>query len=176
MGTQPTLFIFVTGAGSCRNAGELIAGAVAHGWATYTVATPNVAKVTDPAALLNVPGSTWIHDYGTPPLERFPFGTMLVAPCTFNTLNKLAHALADTLVTAMVADALGAGCPIFVAPSMNRGLWNHPQTSVSLQRLQSWGCTIIPPQISPEAVTGASNETILARLRAHFAAPPAAVS
>jgi hypothetical protein len=169
MSTRPALFICVTGAGSCRTAGELIAGAIAAGWETYTVATPNVGMITDVAALLDVPGSTSVRDYGYPPLERFPFGTMLVAPCTFNTLNKLAHGIADTLLTAMVADALGAGCPIFIAPALNRGLWNHPQTALSLERLRAWGCSIIEPSIAPERVSVAANEIILARLHLHFA-------
>ena len=158
---EQTLFIFVTAAGVSRDVGELVRGAIGLGWGVYTAATPNVAAVTPPAQLLDIPGSTWISDYGRPPLDRFPFGTMLVAPCTFNTLNKLAHGIADSLVAAMVADALGAGCPILIAPAMNRGLWNHPQTSESLQRLERWSCTIVPPQVSETEVTMASIETIL---------------
>ncbi|MFL5805958.1 MAG: flavoprotein, partial [Roseiflexaceae bacterium] len=134
MRDQRTLFIFVTAAGTCRQIGELISGSIAAGWRTYTVATSNVAKIVAPAELFAQPGVHWISDYEQPPLDVFPFGTMLVAPCTFNTFNKLAHGIADTLATSMVADALGAGCPVFIAPSMNPGLWNHPQTRESHQR------------------------------------------
>lgn len=164
----PDLFVCVTGAGSCTRASDLIRASVARGWTTYSVATPNVAAVTDPWALLEVPGSQPIRDYGQPPLERFPFGTLLVAPCTFNTLNKLAHGLADNLLSAMVADALGAGCPVFIAPAMNRGLWHHPQTSASLARLRGWGCAIIGPEVGEHTVSVASNEAILAALAQHF--------
>lgn len=163
-----SLFIYVTAAGTARTIGTLLEAAVREGWTTYVVGTPNLALIQQPERLLKQPGSHWIRDYGEPPLDIFPFGTMLVAPCTFNTFNKLAHGIADTLVTAMVADALGAGLPIFIAPSMNPGLWNHPQTRESHQRLQSWGCTIIEPQISAERVTMATIETILIRLREHF--------
>jgi phosphopantothenoylcysteine decarboxylase/phosphopantothenate--cysteine ligase len=90
---------------------------------------------------------------------------MLVAPCTFNTFNKLAHGIADNLATSMIADALGAGCPIFIVPAMNHGLWNHPQTRESLQRLTAWGCHIIMPQITDTQVTMAPIADILARLR-----------
>jgi 3-polyprenyl-4-hydroxybenzoate decarboxylase len=169
MPAPPTLFIFVTAAGVAPSAAALVRGAVAAGWQTYVVATPNVAMVTPAESLYSVPGAHAIRDYGAEaPLDTFPAGTMLVAPCTFNTLNKLAHGLADTLVTAMVADALGAGCPVFVAPAMNHGLWHHPQTRLSLDRLATWGCTIIPPVVEGEQVRMASVATILDRLHAHF--------
>jgi Flavoprotein len=165
MRDQRTLFIFVTASGVCRRIGDLISGSVAAGWYTYTVATPNVAKIVAPAELFAQPGVHWISDYEQPPLDVFPFGTMLVAPCTFNSFNKLAHGIADTLATSMVADALGAGCPIFIAPAMNPGLWKHPQTRESYQRLASWGCTIIDPQISETQVTMAPIADVLARLK-----------
>src|SRR5262245_17029504 len=169
MQEQPSLFIFVTASGRCRGIGELISGSIAAGWRTYTVATPNVAKIVAPDQLFAQPGAHWISDYEQPPLDVFPFGTMLVAPCTFNTFNKLAHGIADTLATSMIADALGAGCPIFIAPSMNHGLWNHPQTHESYQRLTAWGCSIIEPQISETQVIMAPIATILSTINQHVA-------
>jgi hypothetical protein len=168
MHEQPSLFIFVTASGKCREIGELISNSIAAGWRTYTVATPNVAEIVAPDQLFVQPGVHWISGYEQPPLDVFPFGTMLVAPCTFNTFNKLAHGIADTLATSMIADALGAGCPIFIAPSMNPGLWNHPQTRVSHQRLTTWGCSIIEPQISETQVVMAPIATIFSRLEQHF--------
>jgi hypothetical protein len=168
MPEQPCLFIFVTASSRCRQVGELIEGSLAAGWRTYTVATPNVAEIVAPDQLFTQPGVDWISGYEQPPLDIFPFGTMLVAPCTFNTFNKLAHGIADNLATSMVADALGAGCPVFVAPSMNHGLWNHPQTRASHERLTTWGCTIIEPQISDRQVVMAPTASILSQLEQHF--------
>ncbi len=168
MNTQRSLFVFVTAAGTARRIGDLIRGVAEDGWTTYVVGTPNLATVAPPETLLDLPGVHWIRDYGDPPLTIFPFGTMLVAPCTFNTFNKLAYGIADTLATGMVADALGAGLPIFIAPSMNSGLWNHPQTRESYQRLTSWGCTMFEPQINPPRVTMAATDLIRARMREHL--------
>jgi len=168
MTQQHDLFIIVSAAGAARRIGELIQGAVAAGWTTYLVGTPSLELIDQPAALLDQPGAHRIDAYGQPPLERFPFGTMLVAPCTFNTFNKLAGGIADTLATAMVADAIGAGRPTFIAPSMNPGLWNHPRTRTSLRELRAWGCTIIDPQISADRVVMASADTVLSVLREHF--------
>jgi hypothetical protein len=168
MNQQRSLFIFVTAAGSARRAGELIRGALDLGWTTYVVGTPNLEQIAPTATLLDLAGAHWIRDYGQPPLDTFPFGTMLVAPCTFNTFNKLAYGLADNLATAMIADALGAGLPIFIAPSMNPGLWNHPRTRESHQQLRVWNCTIIDPQVRAGQVTMAATDTILSVLREHF--------
>ena len=79
MDQQRSLFIFVTAAGSARRAGELIRGALDIGWTTYVVDTPNLAQIAPAATLLDLAGAHWIRDYGQPPLDTFPFGTMLVA-------------------------------------------------------------------------------------------------
>lgn len=162
---QPDIFLFVTGAGSCVRVPEIIRALVAERFNVYSVLTPNVEMVTAVAPLMTVPGNHWIHAYRQEPLDRYPFGIMLVAPCTFNTFNKIALGLADNLATAMIADGLGAGLPVVIAPSMNRGLWAHPQTKESLARLQSWGCAIVPPTIAEQRVTMAPLDDILQAVR-----------
>lgn len=162
MSDSSALFLFGTGAGSCRRLPDLIRRLVALDLTVYSVLTPNVALVTPPEPLMDVPGNRWIRDYGQPPLERYPFGMLLVAPCTFNTFNKLAHGIADSLATSMIADGLGAGCPVLIAPAMNHGLWAHPQTAISHQRLRAWGCEIIGPAITADQVTLAPIDEIVA--------------
>lgn len=164
MSDESSLFLFVTGAGTCIQTPDLIRQLVAHKFVVYSVLTPNVAQVTSPATLMEVPGNQWLHAYLQAPLERYPFGTLLVAPCTFNTFNKIALGLADNLATAMIADGLGAGNRIIVAPSMNKGLWAHPQTAASRERLERWGCEIVPPLVSQTQVTMASLESIVAKV------------
>ena len=162
--TQPDIFLFVSGAGSCVRVPELLQALVAESFHVYSVLTPNVEMVTATAPLMAVPGNHWIHAYRQEPLDRFPFGVLLVAPCTFNTFNKIALGLGDNLATAMIADALGAGCRIIIAPSFNKGLWAHPQTKLSLARFEEWGVEIVPPTITEQRVVMAPQEEILARL------------
>ncbi len=153
MAKQSDIFLFVSGAGSCVQVPELVRALVAENFGVYSILTPNVAQVTAPAPLMEVQGNTWVHAYRQVPLDRYPFGTLLVAPCTFNTFNKIALGLADNLATSMIADGLGAGNRVIIAPSMNHGLWSHPQTKVSLACLQSWGCDIVLPTITEQRVT-----------------------
>jgi phosphopantothenoylcysteine synthetase/decarboxylase len=70
---------------------------------------------------------------------------VLVAPCSFNSLNKLAHGIADSLALSVVAEAIGRRTPVIVAPSLNQPLLEHPVAQASLRTLPGWGVTIVPP-------------------------------
>ena len=76
---------------------------------------------------------------------RPPRGVVLFAPCSFNSLNKLAHGIADNLALSVVAEAIGRGTPVIVGPSLNQPLLDHPMAQASLRTLPAWGVTIVPP-------------------------------
>ncbi|HET6505179.1 MAG TPA: bifunctional phosphopantothenoylcysteine decarboxylase/phosphopantothenate--cysteine ligase CoaBC [Baekduia sp.] len=66
----------------------------------------------------------------------------LIAPASANTIAKLAHGLADNLLTSA---ALAASCPVLVAPAMNHHMWEHPATRANLSLLAERGVTVIDP-------------------------------
>ena len=66
---------------------------------------------------------------------------MLVAPATANTLSKMANGTCNNL---LLATYLSAKCPVYIAPAMDLDMYIHPSTKESLQKLQSFGNTIIP--------------------------------
>jgi len=66
----------------------------------------------------------------------------LVAPATANTVAKLAHGLADNLLTSA---ALAATCPVLVAPAMNNHMYEHAATQANLATLRERGVTVIDP-------------------------------
>ncbi|HSD78977.1 MAG TPA: bifunctional phosphopantothenoylcysteine decarboxylase/phosphopantothenate--cysteine ligase CoaBC [Solirubrobacteraceae bacterium] len=68
----------------------------------------------------------------------------LVAPATANTLAKLAHGLADNLLTSA---ALAATCPVLVAPAMNHAMWEHAATRANLETLRARGVTVVDPGV-----------------------------
>ena len=67
---------------------------------------------------------------------------MLIAPASANTLAKLAHGLADNLLT---VTALAAACPLLVAPAMDGGMFEHPATQANLGVLRERNVQVIGP-------------------------------
>lgn len=64
----------------------------------------------------------------------------LIAPCTANVIAKLAHGLADDLLT---CTALAMKAPLVIAPAMNDRMWNHPATQANAALLASRGARLI---------------------------------
>ena len=68
---------------------------------------------------------------------------LVIAPCTANTVAKLAHGMADNLLTVL---ALAARCPTLIAPAMDGGMYDHPATQENLNKLRERGITIVGPE------------------------------
>src|SRR6476660_7077801 len=68
----------------------------------------------------------------------------LIAPASANTIAKLAHGLADNLLTSA---ALAATCPVLVAPAMNDAMWEHAATQANIATLRSRDVTMIDPGV-----------------------------
>lgn len=66
----------------------------------------------------------------------------LVAPCTANMIGKIAHGIADDLVSTMV---MSTDCPVVLAPAMNTRMWNNPIVQGNVKTLARVGYEIIPP-------------------------------
>ena len=67
---------------------------------------------------------------------------LLIAPATADILAKLAHGLADDLLT---VTALAARCPLLIAPAMDAGMFEHPAVQANLTALLARGATVIGP-------------------------------
>lgn len=67
---------------------------------------------------------------------------LVIAPCTADTIAKLANGIADNLLT---VTALAATCPLVIAPAMDGGMFNHPATQENLAKLKERGAIIIGP-------------------------------
>jgi phosphopantothenoylcysteine decarboxylase/phosphopantothenate--cysteine ligase len=67
----------------------------------------------------------------------------VIAPCTANTLAKMATGLCDNL---LLATYLSAKCKVYAAPAMDVDMYHHPTTQNNLQKIASFGNIIIPPE------------------------------
>lgn len=75
---------------------------------------------------------------------------ILIAPCSANTVAKMAHGICDN---GLLATYLSAICPVAIAPAMDEDMWLHPSTKKNLDTLQEYGNHIIPPE-SGELASG----------------------
>ena len=73
---------------------------------------------------------------------------LLIAPASANTLSKLAHGLADDLLSTLY---LAAECPVVVAPAMNQAMWHKSVTQHNLATLKNHGVQFIGPAAGEQA-------------------------
>jgi len=67
---------------------------------------------------------------------------LVIAPCTANTIAKLAHGQSDSLLT---VTALANTAPLLIAPAMDGGMYDHPATQENLDTLRKRGADILEP-------------------------------
>jgi phosphopantothenoylcysteine decarboxylase len=68
---------------------------------------------------------------------------VVAAPLTFNTINKWAAGISDTLALGLLNELMGAGLPIYVVPCVKSALRNHPAYSASIALLRKSGVTVL---------------------------------
>src|SRR5437868_1079593 len=160
-------YLVLSGTTTAARCPELLRGLVGLGFATViALPTPNASRVIAARDLADVEGAQLVESYFDLAIRpRPPRGVVLFAPCSFNSLNKLAHGIADNLALSVVAEAIGRGTPVIVGPSLNQPLLDHPEAQASLRKLPSWGVTIVPPVDAGEGPRLALTETLLDAVR-----------
>src|SRR5215210_7944743 len=145
MSTLDTAYLIVTGTSAAGAVvPELVAGLAARFPTVLTLPTPNAARVLNRFEVSRLPGNRFVESYfDAAILPRPPDGLVLVAPCSFNSLNKLAAGVADNLALSVTAEAIGRGTPVLVAPSLNAPLLRHPRAAESMAALRRWGVVVI---------------------------------
>jgi phosphopantothenoylcysteine decarboxylase/phosphopantothenate--cysteine ligase len=78
----------------------------------------------------------------------------LIAPATANSIAKMAGGIADNL---LLTTYLSARCPVFVAPSMDVDMLNHPATIINIETLKAFGNSILEPSTG-ELASGLSGK------------------
>src|SRR5215831_12332399 len=165
-------YLIVTGTTTAPRAAELVAGLLGMVDQVITIATPHAARVIAFRDLSVIPGNRLVESYfDAAILPRPPDGLLLVAPCSFNSLNKLAYGIADNLALSVAAEAIGRGTPVLVAISVNPPLWNHPRARASAATLREWGVEVIDPAPDGDAITMAPDDVLIERVRRRLESP-----
>lgn len=99
---------------------------------------------------------------------------LLIAPCTANTLGKIAAGIDDTPVTTCATTALGSGMPVLVVPAMHHSMYRHPAVVRNIRTLAGWGIGFVDPRIEEEKAKIADIDEIVLRCEREILGKPLA--
>ncbi len=139
------LYVAVCAAPPASDVGALVELAQADGWDVCVIATPNAFKFLDVPKLQAQTGHPVRSDYkGPAEPDVLPAPTaIVVAPATFNTINKWALGISDTLVLGLLTEGIGKGLPLVAMPFLNRAQAAHPAFERSVAQLRAWGVRVL---------------------------------
>lgn len=140
-----TLYIIVCGAGVAADSGTLVTAAVEQGWDTYVIPTPSGAEFIDIPALEKLTGHAVRSRYRQPGEagKLPPAEAVIVAPATYNTVNKWSFGVSDTFALGLLAEMTGLGVPTAVLPFVNTALAANRVYQESLHRLEESGVVVL---------------------------------
>src|ERR671915_608151 len=159
---MPRVLLGVSGGIAAYKAVELVRLATAAGHSVRVIQTPTSLKFVGRATFEGVTGAPVLVDEferdpargaypGEPAPDHDPIShlelvrrcdVLCVAPASANTIAKLAHGLADNLLTSA---ALAATAPLVLAPAMNNHMYEHPATRENLDALRARGARVVGP-------------------------------
>ena len=147
---KPKVLLGVTGSIAAYKAAELARLLQKQGWDVWAVLTACATQYIGPLTFRALTGHPVAH--GTfAELEQETYthlglsegaAAMVVAPCSAQTLARLAHGFADDVLSCA---ALALEAPLLVAPAMNTRMWRNPAVQENLALLKKRGVTILPP-------------------------------
>ena len=142
------LVLGVTGSIAAYKAAELVRLMIKAGWGVSVIMTKGATRFVGALTFQTLSRRTVTVDMFDEPEEWVPghismadrASVMVVAPCTANVIAKLAHGLADDMLT---ATALACPAPLIVAPAMNCHMWDHAAKQTNIATLQKRAVKIV---------------------------------
>ncbi|HEY9206483.1 MAG TPA: bifunctional phosphopantothenoylcysteine decarboxylase/phosphopantothenate--cysteine ligase CoaBC [Candidatus Methanoperedens sp.] len=165
-----TVVLGITGSIAAVRCVELARELRRHGADVFAVMTGEAQKIIHPEAMRYATGNDVITGI-TGDVEHVEFcgiggraSLLLIAPCTANTIGKLAHGIDDTPVTTFGTTAFGSGIPIMIVPAMHESMYNHPIVIENIGKLAELGVEFVNPVLEEGAAKIAEKEEIVLRV------------
>ena len=145
-----TVILGITGGIACYKAAELTSLLVKQHADVNVIMTKGATEFMTPLTFEALTGNK-VHtdifdkDSGTEIPHISLSGkadALIIAPATANVIAKLAHGLADDMLTSTV---LAAECPKIIAPAMNTRMYENPVTQDNIETLKKYGWHVITP-------------------------------
>ncbi len=169
LSNKQVLYLIICAAPPAQQMHKFIPVLQSTGWDVCVIATPHATRWINSGDLETLTRHVVRTDYKLPgeadPLPKA--NAILVMPATFNTINKWAQGIGDTLVSSLLCECLGRGAPpIILVPCLKIDLVRHPSFSKSIALLREWGVYVLhEPERYPSPLM-VPQEEILSMLRA----------
>jgi phosphopantothenoylcysteine synthetase/decarboxylase len=151
-GEGRVLYVIVCGAGPAGEVGRLVDLAQDRGWTVQIIATPSALAFIDVPKLEAQTGRPVRSEYRRPGEPKSPQAdAIIVAPATYNTINKWANGISDTYALGILAEAPGLGIPVVTLPFVNSALAGRAPFKDSVNTLRSEGARVLlgPGEFEP---------------------------
>jgi len=153
---EKKILLIICGGISAYKSLELIRFLKKKGAMVKTILTKNAKQIVTPLSVASLSQEKVYDDLFDPnnesemdhiSLSRWS-DVVLVAPATANTISKLSTGSSDDLASTVI---LASNKDIFLTPSMNVRMWEHPSTKENLKKLKKFGYKIIGPEVGDMA-------------------------
>ena len=154
MTSDRVLYIVVCAAPAASGIEDLVLLAQAAGWRVFVIATPLGLRFIDTDRLASLTGGPVRSEWRMPGEAKAlpPAEAVIVAPATFNTINKWATGITDTFAVGLLCELTGFGVPIVAVPLLKDALARHVAFGPNLDALRSMGVRVLfDPSAPPDA-------------------------
>lgn len=155
MTSRGVLYLVVCGAPAAADVESLVGLAQGAGWLVRVIATPMGVRFLDADRLAELTGGPVRTDFRAPDETSNglpPADAVLVAPATFNTINKWALGITDTVAVGMLCELVGFGVLVLAVPQLKAELATHVAFKQNLDVLRLMGVRVMfDPAAPPNA-------------------------
>lgn len=145
-----SVVVGVSGSIACYKAAEVVSRLAQNGALVTVIMTEGARQFVSPLTFQTLSGRKTLYEpwdlalVDDPTHIKLAHATelLLVAPATANVIAKLAHGIADDLLTSF---ALAVRCPLLIAPAMNKDMYTHPATQENIAELKTRGWKFLDP-------------------------------
>lgn len=162
------IVVGVTGSIAAVETIKLIRELIRNGAEVFPVMTKNAQKIIHPESLFFASGRKTITEI-TGNVEHVSLcgdvkdkaDLLLIAPCTANTISKIANGIDDTTVTTFATTAIGSEIPVIIVPAMHSSMYNHPIILENIRKLEKIGVNFIEPRMEEKKAKMPNVEVIV---------------
>lgn len=165
------IVLCVTGSVAAIRSPDIARELMRHGAEVYAVMTPMAQKIIHPYTMEWATGNPVVTEL-TGQIEHVTLAgdtperadLILIAPCTANTIGKVATGIDDTPVTTVLTTGIGAQIPVIIAPAMHHSMYEHSVVKENIRKLQSMGIDVMMPRVEEDKAKIPETEQIVQRV------------